>query len=121
MLLGAFCAGLLTASCSISPREVGTPPEGPLREVETVWTKDAKARAEAERDRQLDEADPSRKTAPATIVDQRRWATPATHRYHRAGCSELEATPAAERQELPNAWAGLNLDFVPCPVCRPGP
>lgn len=100
-------------------REVGKAPEGPVREKENAFSRAEAARREEARHARQDAEDAT--AADATPAQLVRIGTPATKRYHRATCGDLEGVAPADRVEFASPWNALDHDYAPCPHCRPGP
>jgi hypothetical protein len=119
----ALLAVLAVGGCKLPLVDVGNPPRGPVREYETAASRAKRAQLEEERHRRLDEAEEQAVSGgrPAPSDEAVRYAVEATHRYHVAGCEDLESVPAAQRVPYPTCWDAINANLSPCPKCRPGP
>ena len=94
-----------------------------MRQYETAADRAKRAQLEESRHRRLDEAESAAIAAgrPAPTEDAVRWAVEATHRYHVAGCEDLESVPVGERVRYASCWEAINANLSPCPKCQPGP
>jgi hypothetical protein len=105
--------------------EVGPPPVGPVREVETDLERRQRARREEARHAAQDAADeaaqPARPAGGAPAAGSVRTGVAGTRRFHVAGCPELAQAAAAEQVTFVSAFDALDAGYAPCPSCRPGP
>lgn len=56
-----------------------------------------------------------------TVASEAVVGVAATRKYHRPDCALVKGVPQAEQVQFATVFDGLDGNYSPCDVCRPGP